>query len=162
MVQVNSNELKMYGSVKDIGKKEKRKLPLDASAVNATQPSDQQTHQHINSISGSNRKRKTADDESENDDNKSIDTDDVSTDDEIDDERINKALEQFKKKQTDTNDVEKKAEAPVKSESNQNENGQENKGQARRATKYVHVERREEIKVKSVIYLPKMNEKLYK
>lgn len=100
-LQVNSNELKLYSSVKDIGKKEKRKLDnidfpkepeneFDANGDTGDEP-----NRKINTISGSNKKRKS-DVEA---DNESTDTDAYSTDSEIDQAEIDKALAFAREKQ---------------------------------------------------------------
>ena len=89
----------MYSSVKDIGKKEKRKYDDDLKI--AEKEGDKQIY--LSSIAGSNKKRvklnnnNEQDEDNDNDDNKSIDTDEMSTDSEIDDDKINEALSNYKK-----------------------------------------------------------------
>lgn len=140
-VQVNSNELKMYSSVKDIGQKEKRKL-FDKT--------DESETRIVNSISGSKRK-KLENSEIEQD---STDTDDVSSDSDIDDDSLQKALEQFRKNQETERarmaeiNIEKFKPTKIVDSEDEEFQRQENASQAanKRNTKYVHVDRRDEIK----------------
>jgi ATP-dependent RNA helicase DHX37/DHR1 len=143
--QVKSDELKMYSSVKDIGRKEKRKLDDTNLNANGELKSAQI---HVNSIAGSNKKKRV--DELEENEEESTDTDEYSTDSEIDEQAIRDALEKAKKQQQimekKMEKFEKEHKAIESDEDQQTEmNGNQN-GSSSRKTKYVHVERREEIK----------------
>lgn len=141
-IQVNSNELKLYSSVKDIGQKEKRKF-IDKS--------DESETRTINSISGSNKRKKI---ENYNEESASTDTDDVTSDSDIDEDQLQKALEQFKKKQeiervkiAESNLEKFKPNKIVDSEDEEfHKHENESQSKNKRNTKYVHVERRDEIK----------------
>ncbi|RMZ94770.1 putative ATP-dependent RNA helicase DHX37 isoform X2, partial [Brachionus plicatilis] len=141
-IQVNSNELKLYSSVRDIGQKEKRKL------IDKPDESEART---VNSISGSNKRKKSEDSP---DQPESTDTDDVSSDSDIDEDGLQKALEQYKKNQETERariaEINMEKFKPTKIVDSEDEEFQkeENASQAanKRNTKYVHVERRDEIK----------------
>ena len=141
-VQVNSNELRLYSSVKDIGQKEKRKL------IDKLDESEART---INSISGSNKRKKTQDFNAEPG---STDTDDVSSDSDIDEDQLQNALEQFKKKQeierakVIESNMEKFKPNKIVDSEDEEFHKQENESQSKnkRNTKYVHVVRRDDIK----------------
>jgi len=137
----------MDSSVKDIGKKEKRKL--DETNLNATNGELKSAQINVNSIAGSNKKKKRVD-ESDEPEEESTDTDDYSTDSEIDEQAIRGALEKAKRQQEI---IEKKLEkferehkAAESDEEQQMELDGKQNGSSSRKTKYVHVERREEIK----------------
>ncbi len=145
----------MYSSVKDIGKKEKRKH--DDLKI-AEKDGDKQIY--LSSIAGSNKKRVKLNDkqhDEDNDDNKSIDTDEMSTDSEIDDDKINEALNNYKKMHSEkcleefkknykANKIEDSAdeEEPENKENDQKNN--QSSCKTMRKTKYVHVDRRDDIK----------------
>ncbi|CAF0896634.1 unnamed protein product [Brachionus calyciflorus] len=147
-VQVNSNELKMYSSVKDIGQKEKRKI-IDNLSDGETRI--------INSISGSNKRKKT--DLNTQSVEESTDTDDMSTDSEIDEEKIQKALDNHIKNVE--NHQEKYKPNKIVDSEDEEYHRKENASQAvnKRNTKYVHVDRKEQIKV-SRSKLPIISEEL--
>ena len=158
-VQIKTDELKLYKSVKDIGKKEKRvrgnEIDLDANILQANGDSvvssDNIIQVVVNSISGSNKKRKKGNDESENEkSDSSTDVDEISTDSEIDEKEINRALEQFKKNQSDqqAKQLKKKLDEYKTATIESDEENQlvETESKSKRKTKYVHVNRREEIK----------------
>jgi hypothetical protein len=176
-VQVKSNELSMYGSVKDIGKKEnKRKMMrLGESETKTTMIKEDEVgisddgvvkKRVVNSIVGSNRKRHRPmnGDNNNKDDEVSTDTDDISTDEEIDVASVNRAVEAFKKQKAAAvaesellkpkfdMDGYKTAEIVLTDEEEEKERVRVSMGQARRKTKYVHVERREEIKVRHLYF----------
>lgn len=150
-VQVKPTELSMYSSVKSIGQREKRKLlPFTVDNLGKQKTEEDRVVRKVNSIAGSNRKKfKSQDEENESCSASSIDTDDMSSDDEIDQVEIDKAVEKFKKRveQEENKEAErpkKEVEPPAELSKNKENGSVVNK----RATKYVHVERREEIQVK--------------
>ena len=178
-IQVNSQELKLYSSVKDIGKKEsKSKLraaggEFVVDADDAAKKNDQ-VQIKFNSVAGSN-KRKMADrgDAEKNgteSDAESIKTDDMSSD--SDDEAFQKYLAEYEKNK------EAKAAATlaesIKKLQEMNRNAElqadmdaeyKTRGGADvvakpngtgRKTKYVHVERRDEIKVRFIPKFPRV------
>lgn len=175
-VQVKSNELSMYGSVKDIGKKEnKRKMMrLGESESTTTMIKEDEVgisdaigggvvkKRVVNSIVGSNRKRHRPMNDTNKGDEVSTDTDDMSTDEEIDVASVNRAVEAFKKQKAAAEpellkpkfdmDGYKTAEIVLTDEEEEKERVRVSVGQARRKTKYVHVERREEIKVRHLYF----------
>ncbi len=131
----------MYSSVKNIGQKEKKKL-ID-------KPINDENGQPmvVNAIAGGNKKKRKMLEMSDNEDedgNKSVDTDDISSDSDIDQEQIQKALDNFKKTTQQANVP--KPETEVKSKSLE-EADKERATVVSRPTKYVHVNRREEIRV---------------
>lgn len=134
----------MYNSVRDIGKKEKKKHSSELQVENGDKAIT------VNSIAGSNKKRKLSESE---EDTKSVDTDDMSSDSEIDEESIKKALqnaENAEKEKTiaqSINKLEAAIEARKKGIDSDEETPISNLS-SNRKTKYVHVERRKEIKVK--------------
>jgi hypothetical protein len=173
-VQIKTDELRLYKSVKDIGQKEKRNrngddfaagliqtndVDVDLSVENQRSASslvksDKIKQVVVNSISGSNKKRKKgAGSESEKSEVSSIDTDDMSTDSEGE---INAALEKhrqqlLKSAEQREKELQKKyAEYKTdKIESDDEVDGKTNGAdfKSKRKTKYVHVNRRDEIKV---------------
>lgn len=142
--------MKLYSSVRDIGKKEKKKHADDGQATNLTTiDNSDKPRVNVNSIAGSNKKRKRAESSDEEDDSESENTDDMSTDSEIDNEDIQKALEQHKKAQMEAKIEEFKKTHKNKIDSDDDEEKlakEEASKTSNRVTKYVHVERREEIK----------------
>lgn len=155
-VQVKSDELNLYSSVRNIGQKEKRKFDNleDGTLIESNNQTDsgESKKYSVNSISGSNKKRRNGSDGKEDDeesDSDSIDTDDMSTDSEVDEESIKKALEQSKlNEQAAISKTDTKKEVPAARIDSDEENEQlknPNKT-SNRAIKYVHVDRREEIK----------------
>ena len=135
----------MYSSVKNIGQKEKKKL------IDSPLNDENNKPMIVNAIAGGNKKKRKLLDMTEGDeedDAASINTDDMSSDSEIDDELIEKALDNFK----NANQNVKVARVDFDKESkNKNvesdEEVQVSTNKSNRPTKYVHVERREEIKV---------------
>lgn len=164
-VQVKPNELSMYSSVKSIGQREKRKLPFSLSASLQSQAdadSSESRPRKVNSIAGANRKKlKTSQQDEEI--SESTDTDDISSDEEemIDQFGLDKAVERFKKRveeeekkvseqKSEVKKVEEKSPTAI-GETNGTTNGSSTSTIPivvnKRPTKYVHVERREEIQV---------------
>ena len=140
--QVKPSELQMYNSVRDIGKKEKKKHSTEPRAE------DDDRTITVNSIAGSNKKRKHSESE---EDAKSIGTDDMSSDSEIDEEGIKKALQNAEKEKMIAQSI-TKLEAAIEARNKGVESDEEtpvSQVNSSRKTKYVHVERRKEIKVKS-------------
>ena len=137
----------MYNSVKDIGKKEKKKSFDEPKVEDGEKPAIV-----VNAIAGSNKKRKRAESEEEV---HSEDTDDMSTDSEIDEEGIQKALQNAQnaanslKEKTMNESINKleagRAQRNKGLESEDEETPKEVK--SFRKTKYVHVDRRKEIQV---------------
>ncbi len=175
-VQIKTDELKLYKSVKDIGKKEKRKhydeeenaygfegnLVSTDTITSGHQPNLLEKLEKskpkgvvVNSIAGSNKRRKNnaivADSNEEKSDS-SIDTDDMSTDSEVDENVINQALEQFKKNQQEMREkclkksVEEYKSAKIDSDDETTNFNQLTNKKSFRVTKYVHVDRRDDIK----------------
>jgi ATP-dependent RNA helicase DHX37/DHR1 len=164
-VQIDSTELSLYNSVKDIGKKEKVKHQGLLQQQNKEGGGDEEEEEEIatgtktkriksysvNSITGSNKKlknTKTERNESNNDDEESIKTDEMSSDDDenVNNSLITKAVELYKQKQIEKQkETDQQSVIPPKTPPSS------------RQTKYVHVERREDIKV-SRSKLPIINE----
>lgn len=155
--QVNKNELNMYSSVKSIGQKEK-KSHNDMATVDET--GGKMT---VNSIAGGNRKkRKFMKGQESEESDKSIDTDDMSSDSDVDDGYIQKALENYKKSAEESRIASLNLDRLEKKSKREEMNGDGNKKKkdmpsdeeavvetatgTSRPTKYVHVDRREEIK----------------
>ena len=148
----------MYSSVKDIGKKEKRKFDDDLKI--AEKEGDKQIY--LSSIAGSNKKRVKSNNDKpdeDNDDNKSIDTDEMSTDSEIDDNKINEALSNYKKMHSEkcleefkknykANKIEDSGDEEEEKNNQESKNSEKNtiNSNSMRKTKYVHVDRRDDIK----------------
>jgi hypothetical protein len=135
-IQVNSSELKLYSSVRNIGQKEKKKLTSlnDDSAEQTATNRMSEPNRKINSIAGSNKRKKSM---SETKEASSTDTDDISTDSEIDEPMIEKALANFKNKRA----------APIDSDDETYLKAAPAVTTPLRVTKYVHVERRKDIQV---------------
>ena len=143
---MNTTELNMYSSVKNIGQKEKKKL------IDSPLNDENNKPMIVNAIAGGNKKKRKlldmTDDGDDGDDAASINTDDMSSDSEIDEELIEKALGNFK----NANQNVKVARVDLDKESKNktvesDEEMQVSTSKSNRPTKYVHVERREEIKV---------------
>lgn len=139
--------------MKNIGKREKRKLPLPATD-GLSQPRFELTEQpakqrRINSIAGSNRKKlRTDSSQDENESSESTDTDDVSSDDEVNHAEVDRAVERFqKRREKEQEEVSQKQDADKINEAERPKQVIEDKTVVKRPTKYVHVERREEIQV---------------
>jgi ATP-dependent RNA helicase DHX37/DHR1 len=138
-VQVRNDELKLYSSIRDIGKKEKRRHDDE---INESTSDIEETNFKIyktNSIKGSNKKIKKHDDDAE-ESVKSMNTDEYSTDDDINDEEIEKAL-----KKSELEDVrsEHKHESRKEEEDDDDlmpKDDNKNENIERKST-YVHVER---------------------
>ncbi len=135
-IQVNANELKMYSSVRNIGQKEKKVKIKNDDDINNDETAEGGRQRHVNSIAGSNKRKKCEQNEQEND---STDTDDISTDSEIDEPMIQKAIENFKNKKILTDNK--------NNESDDEEQNKQINGNNLRVTKYVHVDRRKDIQV---------------
>ena len=154
--------MNLYSSVKNIGQKETKKdaakfreINLSSDIVNETSEGVKRAQVNVNSVSGSNKqknkKMKTLN--QENQKNSEIDTDDMSTDSEIDLDDIQKALEQHKLEQSAKN-----VEAFKQTYKSNHHDSSGDEDEVKRlkrenttsniVTKYVHVERREEIKVR--------------
>lgn len=137
-VQVDSNELKMYSSIRNIGQKEKKKH--DLAPVQGETSNNDTTTKSINSIAGSNKRKKGE----KNEEVSSTDTDDISTDSEIDEPMIQKAIDNFNKKATE---IETNKNRDVESDE-ETSKPSANSGSVR-VHKYVHVERRKDIQVRN-------------
>jgi len=158
-VQIKPGELNMYSSVKNIGQKETRKEANKFREISMgnelSAPSEgiKRAQVNVNSISGSNKQKnkKMRSLNDENGKNSEIDTDDMSTDSEIDLDDIQKALEQHKLEQSIKNIEEFKQNYKTNHHDSSDEDEEKrlkrDNGSSNIVTKYVHVERREEIKV---------------
>lgn len=152
-MQVKPDELKLYSSVKNIGQKEKRKPRedvIDGDLIQQSADGEEKSLRTVNSIAGSKRKRKTSQSEQSNEESSELDTDAMSTDSEIDETEIQAALDRFKKSQeADQEKALKKKYAEYKTDKIESDEEMDkvDETRAKRKTKYIHVERREEIKV---------------
>lgn len=156
--QVNKNELNMYSSVKSIGQKEK-KSHGDLAIVKSDEAGGKMT---VNSIAGGNRKkRKFMKGQESEESDKSIDTDDMSSDSDVDDDYVQKALENYKKSAEELRIASLNLDRLEKKSKREEMNGDgktkkdmpsdeeavvETATGTSRPTKYVHVDRREEIR----------------
>ena len=168
-IQIKPNELNLYSSVKNIGQKETKREAakynelkllngsVDIDSIDASTGAGgiKRLQVNVNSIAGSNKqknkKMKLLNENEKSDESSEIDTDDMSTDSEVDLETIQKALEQHKLQQSLKNIELFKQN--YKSNHNDGSDNEEKelinakKTSSNIITKYVHVERREEIKV---------------
>ena len=151
--QVKQEELKLYSSVKDIGKKEKRKFEDDYENLNEeNDPSveSEETSKRINSISGSNKKKQKKmnnDDMEESLDE--IDTDSYSTDEEIDNKEIEAALQAREKQKLETlsKSIAKiNFDIRLAEQKQKEEETRANLVGIDRKSRYIHVERSEQVK----------------
>jgi ATP-dependent RNA helicase DHX37/DHR1 len=169
-VQVDSNEMQLYASVKDIGKKEKRKFndcdglddDFDLSVLtsqilkNSTSDNVASSARVINSISGSNKQKYKKMGASKADSKASDrDTDEYSTDSEINEEEIQAALCAKQKKSKATLEslleINEKIKVAIKAIDSEEEKdlqmvAENTKPLVNRKATYVHVERLEEVK----------------
>jgi hypothetical protein len=145
--------------VKNIGQKETRKdgakfreINLSADIINEPRDDIKRTKMNVNSVSGSNKQKNKKIKSEETQKDSELDTDDMSTDSEIDLDDIHKALEQHKLEQSIKNLEEFKQSYKSNHHDSSGEEDDPTRvgrgnGSSNIVTKYVHVERREEIKV---------------
>ena len=153
--QVNRSELNMYSSVKSIGQKEK-KSQQEVAVID----DGHGVKMAVNSIAGGNRKKRKLQGKESEESEQSVDTDDMSSDSEIDDGCIQRALDNYKRQSEELriaslylDRLEKRSKA--KEERNDARKDVLSDGEGveatgtgtSRPTKYVHVDRREDIKV---------------
>ena len=167
-IQIKSTELNLYSSVKNIGQKETKREAakyndlLQSGDADADSAGIKRLQVTVNSIAGSNKQKnkkmkllheKNNDKEEEESAASEIDTDDMSTDSEIDLETIHKALEQHKLQQSLKNIEEfKQNYKSTHNDASDNEETARDLANSKKTatsitTKYVHVDRREEIRV---------------
>ncbi len=140
----------MYSSVKSIGQKEKKKN------IDDPESGDENSRPiTVNAIAGGNRKkRKYISEEPSVVADDSVDTDEISSDSEVDEDYIQKAVENYKKNAENLRVAslnlarQEKAEnkKPKVDFDSEEDEKPEVVSSGVRKTKYVHVERREEIK----------------
>jgi ATP-dependent RNA helicase DHX37/DHR1 len=148
-LQVKQDELNLYSSVRDIGKREKRKLFEVEPMIVEEEPSGNQENENdrkINTISGCNKKKHNVEMKDESTDN----TDDYSTDDEINNEELDSALKaarENQKKETLAKSIAKiELERKLAEEKEREEERKANLIGLDRKSRYIHVERSNEIK----------------
>jgi ATP-dependent RNA helicase DHX37/DHR1 len=151
--QVKQEELRLYTSVKDIGKKEKRKFEDEQLNEEnghielGEEEEEEENNRRINSISGANKKRRNDNDAQELSDE--IDTDSYSTDEEIDNKEIEAALQarEKQKKETLMKSIAKiTLDQQLAEEKLKEEERKANLIGIDRKSCYIHVERSEEVK----------------
>ena len=148
-LQVKNDELKLYASVKDIGKKEKRNFDVfvNEDLINEEETEGSENIKKINVITGANKKRRNVYEEKPIND---VDTDNFSTDEDINNQEIEAALltvREKKQKETLKNSIAKiELEKKLAEEKLKEEENKANLIGIDRKTRYIHVERSEEAK----------------
>lgn len=150
-LQVKKEELKLYSSVKNIGKKEKRKFDAEIEQIEEDHAISDENEKikRLNIICGSNKKKKI-DSNAENQSPDEVDTDFYSTDEEINNQEIEAALHVNREKQKQ--DALEKSIAKINLEKRLieekllEEERQANLVGIERKSRYIHVDRSEEVK----------------